>query len=93
MGNAWTRLVQEASKHGGPLAMRQHYANLGANATQGAGMKGFVIGVSTVAVSIGASWLATKAVDRAAGKKMAADAGAPTHTRDHRETGSAADPA
>jgi len=76
MGNAWTRLVQEASKHGGPLAMRQHYANLGANANKNAGMKGFAIGVGTVVFSIGASWLATKAVDRVNAKKAAPETGA-----------------
>lgn len=78
MGNAWTRLLQEASKRGGPLAMRQHYASLGANADKYAGMKGFAIGVGTVVVSVGASWLAVRAVDRANSKTAAPESGKST---------------
>lgn len=29
MANDWTRLLQEASKHGGPAAMKAYYANRG----------------------------------------------------------------
>ena len=70
MGNSWTRLVQEAAKHGGPNGLRQHYANLGANATRGNGrLSGFFIGTGTLLAGATMGWAADKVIDRFVNRK------------------------
>jgi hypothetical protein len=48
MANDWTRLLQEASRRGGPEAMRAFYSNRGK--MQGAGAMLLLVGSITLAV-------------------------------------------
>lgn len=64
MGNSWTRLVQEAAKHGGPNELRQHYANAGARAGAANGrLGGFVLGFAVPLAGAGIGWAANKTVE------------------------------
>lgn len=49
MGNIWTRLSQEAAKHGGPDGLKAFYAQSGR-------LQGIVIG----GAAVGAVWFATE---------------------------------
>lgn len=72
MGNAWTRLLQETSKHGGPQALRQHYANAGAAAGKARGrVQGYMLGVAVPLVGAGAGWVADKALSMVLDRKNA----------------------
>lgn len=53
MGNAWTRLVVEASKHGGPGALRSHYINSGFR-------KGSLAGALVSLAVVGGAWAWSK---------------------------------
>ena len=86
MGNSWTRLVQEAAKHGGPNGLRQHYANLGANAAHGNGrLSGFFIGTGTLLAGAAMGWAADKVIDRFVNRK--ADAAQSSESESLQETG------
>lgn len=62
--------MQEAAKHGGPNGLRQHYANLGANATRANGrLSGFFIGTGTLLAGAAMGWAADEVMDRFVSRK------------------------
>jgi hypothetical protein len=73
MANDWTRLLQEASRRGGPEAMRAFYSNRGK--LQGAGAMLLLVGSITLAVKAAENFTKAKEVDSEAPKRAAEEGG------------------
>ncbi|MEU6845488.1 hypothetical protein ABZ930_26770 [Streptomyces sp. NPDC046716] len=67
MGNAWTALTQEASDHGGPDGLRDHYRDLG----RAEGLKQAATYVAFAAAGTGVAYVVNKYRKRVADKELA----------------------